>query len=99
MRPDGPRDPVAGPDDGPVAPFPLRLSGKVIKGFGRGSKEVSVSVAAHVNSPCRTNGRSSRFFCQHILKRLYSYSLRKPELLQTILNETIMSFIISRMCR
>jgi riboflavin kinase len=41
MRPDGPRDPVAGPDDGPAAPFPLRLSGKVIKGFGRGSKEVS----------------------------------------------------------
>ncbi|KAF1823582.1 uncharacterized protein K489DRAFT_200330 [Dissoconium aciculare CBS 342.82] len=41
MRPDGPRDPVAGPDDGPAAPFPLRLNGKVIKGFGRGSNEVS----------------------------------------------------------
>jgi hypothetical protein len=40
MRPDGPRDPTAGPDSGPEAPFPLRLDGKVIKGFGRGSKEV-----------------------------------------------------------
>jgi len=42
MRPDGPRDPTAGPDSGPEAPFPLRLDGKVIKGFGRGSKEVCV---------------------------------------------------------
>lgn len=41
MRPDGPRDPVAGPDTGPEDPFPLKLSGPVIKGFGRGSKEVS----------------------------------------------------------
>lgn len=41
MRPDGPRDTVAGPDDGPQPPFPLRLNGKVIKGFGRGSSEVS----------------------------------------------------------
>lgn len=41
MRPDGPRDSVAGSEHGPEAPFPLRLDGKVIKGFGRGSKEVS----------------------------------------------------------
>jgi len=40
-RPDGPRDPVVGPDGGPEPPFPLRLDGKVIKGFGRGSSEVS----------------------------------------------------------
>lgn len=40
MRPDGPRDPYVGPEDGPEPPFPLRLDGKVIKGFGRGSKEV-----------------------------------------------------------
>jgi len=40
MRPDGPRDPTAGPDSGPETPFPIRLDGKVIKGFGRGSKEV-----------------------------------------------------------
>ena len=41
MRPDGPRDLFAGPDSGPVPPFPLKLDGKVIKGFGRGSSEVS----------------------------------------------------------
>lgn len=40
MRPDTPRDPVAGPNAGPEAPFPIRLSGPVIKGFGRGSKDV-----------------------------------------------------------
>jgi hypothetical protein len=40
MRPDGPRDPVAGPEAGPEKPYPIRLSGPVIKGFGRGSKEV-----------------------------------------------------------
>ena len=43
MRPDGPRDPVAGPDSGPEAPFPIKLWGPVIRGFGRGSKEVSFS--------------------------------------------------------
>src|ERR1700761_7850781 len=40
MRPDGPRDLVAGADSGPQHPFPIKLSGPVIKGFGRGSKEV-----------------------------------------------------------
>lgn len=40
MRPDKPRDPVAGPDAGPESPYPIRLSGPVIKGFGRGSKDV-----------------------------------------------------------
>lgn len=40
MRPERPRDPLAGPDSGPEHPFPLRLRGEVIKGFGRGSKEV-----------------------------------------------------------
>lgn len=32
---------IVGPDAGPEAPFPLRMEGKVISGFGRGSKEVS----------------------------------------------------------
>lgn len=41
MRPDGPRDPIVGPDSGPEPPFPLKLNGEVVKGFGRGSKEVS----------------------------------------------------------
>ncbi|KAK2750635.1 riboflavin kinase [Myotisia sp. PD_48] len=45
MRPDGPRDTYAGPDTGPESPFPIRLSGPVIKGFGRGSKELGVPTA------------------------------------------------------
>ncbi|KAL1955364.1 hypothetical protein VTO42DRAFT_8646 [Malbranchea cinnamomea] len=45
MRPDGPRDPIAGPDSGPEPPFPIRLSGPVIKGFGRGSKELGIPTA------------------------------------------------------
>jgi riboflavin kinase len=39
VRPDGPRDPIAGPDT-PQSPFPIKLRGPVVKGFGRGSKEV-----------------------------------------------------------
>lgn len=42
MRPDGPRPLVVGPDTGPEPPYPLRLNGKVIKGFGRGSSEVRI---------------------------------------------------------
>ena len=34
-----PREPIVGPEN-PEQPFPLKLKGKVIKGFGRGSKEV-----------------------------------------------------------
>ncbi|KAJ5721089.1 uncharacterized protein N7483_009023 [Penicillium malachiteum] len=45
MRPDTPRDPVAGPDAGPEAPYPIRLSGPVIKGFGRGSKDLGIPTA------------------------------------------------------
>lgn len=45
MRPPGPRDPIAGPDSGPPAPFPIRLSGEVISGFGRGSKELGIPTA------------------------------------------------------
>ncbi|KAL4778984.1 riboflavin kinase-domain-containing protein [Aspergillus varians] len=39
------RLPVSGPDSGPEAPFPIRLSGPVIKGFGRGSKELGIPTA------------------------------------------------------
>jgi riboflavin kinase len=35
------RPSVVGPDSGPEAPYPLHMEGKVISGFGRGSKEVS----------------------------------------------------------
>lgn len=36
---------IIGPDSGPEAPFPLRMGGKVVSGFGRGSKEVCPSHA------------------------------------------------------
>ncbi|KAI9864210.1 MAG: riboflavin kinase [Vezdaea acicularis] len=46
MRPNElPRPLVVGPDSGPIAPFPLRVSGKVISGFGRGSKELGIPTA------------------------------------------------------
>ncbi|KAI9818935.1 MAG: riboflavin kinase [Pycnora praestabilis] len=45
MRRDGPRDPVTGPESGPSSPFPLKLNGKVVKGFGRGSKELGIPTA------------------------------------------------------
>lgn len=32
---------IVGPESGPEAPYPLQMEGQVIKGFGRGSKEVS----------------------------------------------------------
>lgn len=37
---DAPRAEYAGPESGPETPFPIKLRGPVIKGFGRGSKEV-----------------------------------------------------------
>ena len=45
MRPDRPRSPVAGPSTGPTAPFPIQLSGPIVKGFGRGSKELGIPTA------------------------------------------------------
>ncbi|RMZ89870.1 hypothetical protein DV736_g2906, partial [Chaetothyriales sp. CBS 134916] len=45
IRPRGPRDPVVGPDSGPETPFPIMLSGPVIKGFGRGSRELGIPTA------------------------------------------------------
>ncbi|KAF2679821.1 riboflavin kinase [Lentithecium fluviatile CBS 122367] len=44
VRPDKPRDPIAGPDT-VEPPFPLKLRGPVIKGFGRGSKELGIPTA------------------------------------------------------
>lgn len=49
-RPDGPRDPIAGPDT-PQPPFPLKLRGSVIKGFGRGSKEVPTTLSKASSHP------------------------------------------------
>ena len=47
MRPptDRPRSPLAGPASGPVPPFPIRLSGPIVEGFGRGSSELGIPTA------------------------------------------------------
>ncbi len=37
------RPSIIGPDSGPEAPYPLRMGGEVVSGFGRGSKEVCCS--------------------------------------------------------
>ena len=37
------RPSVVCPDSGPEPPYPLRMEGEVISGFGRGSKEVCLS--------------------------------------------------------
>jgi riboflavin kinase len=42
--PSKPRDPIAGPST-PSPPFPLKLRGPVIKGFGRGSKDLGIPTA------------------------------------------------------
>ncbi len=36
---------IIGADAGPEAPYPLRMEGKVISGFGRGSKELGIPTA------------------------------------------------------
>lgn len=45
MRPDHPRSPLAGASSGPASPFPIQLSGPIVKGFGRGSKELGIPTA------------------------------------------------------
>ncbi|MCJ1381583.1 riboflavin kinase [Xylographa soralifera] len=45
MPPSTPRPLTTGPPSGPEAPFPLKLSGKVVKGFGRGSAELGIPTA------------------------------------------------------
>jgi riboflavin kinase len=39
------RPEVVGPESGPEAPFPYKMEGKVISGFGRGSKELGIPTA------------------------------------------------------
>ncbi|KAF9050753.1 riboflavin kinase [Hymenopellis radicata] len=36
---------IIGPSRGPEAPYPLQMEGKVISGFGRGSKELGIPTA------------------------------------------------------
>lgn len=57
VRPTGARDPIAGPDT-PQSPFPLKLRGPVIKGFGRGSKELGIPTANIPLSGLSINGHS-----------------------------------------
>ncbi|MCJ1293547.1 riboflavin kinase [Xylographa carneopallida] len=45
MPPSTLRPLTTGPPSGPEAPFPLKLSGKVVKGFGRGSSELGIPTA------------------------------------------------------
>ncbi len=44
MRPTGPRPSIAGPST-TESPFPIRLSGPIVKGFGRGSAELGIPTA------------------------------------------------------
>ena len=39
-----PRPSIVGSESGPESPYPLRMEGEVVSGFGRGSKEVSYCV-------------------------------------------------------
>jgi riboflavin kinase len=36
------RPEIIGPEAGPEKPYPYKMEGKVISGFGRGSKEVCI---------------------------------------------------------
>ncbi|KAI9736547.1 MAG: riboflavin kinase [Claussenomyces sp. TS43310] len=64
MRPNGPRDPIVGPDSGPEPPFPLRMRGQVISGFGRGSKELGIPTAnlPVTNAPWINTASSGVYF-------------------------------------
>ncbi|KAK5995196.1 Riboflavin kinase [Cladobotryum mycophilum] len=39
------RPDIVGPESGPESPYPYRMEGKVISGFGRGSKELGIPTA------------------------------------------------------
>ncbi|KAK7750762.1 riboflavin kinase [Diatrype stigma] len=44
-EPPSSRPEIVGPDSGPEPPYPLRMEGEVISGFGRGSKELGIPTA------------------------------------------------------
>ena len=44
-QPAGDRPSTTGPETGPEPPYPIPLSGPVISGFGRGSKELGIPTA------------------------------------------------------
>ncbi|KAG9248038.1 hypothetical protein BJ878DRAFT_99697 [Calycina marina] len=39
------RPKIVGPDSGPEPPFPIRMKGTVVSGFGRGSKDLGIPTA------------------------------------------------------
>ncbi|KAF2671535.1 riboflavin kinase [Microthyrium microscopicum] len=43
--PTGARELYAGPESGPEKPFPVKVNGPIVKGFGRGSKELGIPTA------------------------------------------------------
>lgn len=47
---------IVGQDAGPASPYPLQMEGKVISGFGRGSKEVSEKIegSSHTHTDTST---------------------------------------------
>lgn len=84
MRPDGPRDPVAGPDSGPEPPFPIKISGPVIKGFGRGSKEVNALPFDYSGPIIRSSSSSSSSSSVHNLDSCQFHVKKVPPLLSCI---------------
>lgn len=77
MRPDGPRPQIIGPDSGPESPFPLRMKGKVVSGFGRGSKDVR-SCSTLFYSETSLMGSSSAFHTLFTDGEIQNYSSVYP---------------------
>lgn len=69
-----------GPESGPEPPFPLQMEGKVIKGFGRGSKEVSSSYMSLLVS--------TSFVSQSLLYADICYACRKVDINQAAALDT-----------
>lgn len=45
------RPSIVGPEAGPETPYPYKMEGKVISGFGRGSKEVRCVLLVPLRPP------------------------------------------------
>jgi len=43
------RPPIAGPEV-PISPYPIRMKGVVVRGFGRGSKELGIPTGKKIFS-------------------------------------------------
>ncbi|KYK54963.1 Riboflavin kinase [Drechmeria coniospora] len=60
------RPAIVGPDAGPETPYPLRMEGRVIAGFGRGSKELGIPTANlpvdTASTPWIADARSGVYF-------------------------------------